>query len=287
MTVHDPIYGGGEKGTAMKDLRDKVVLITGAARGMGKLDALAFAREDSRVVITDIDGDELERTADEIKEKGFDIHDYTLDISDHDACFELAKKVEEDVGPVDVLVNNAGIIVNETVLEMSESAFRRTTEVNYLGQVWMIQAFVPSMLERGSGHVVNMCSIAGKVSVPLIGAYAATKFAFIGLTDSIRQELKGSGVDFTIVNPAYIATGMFEGAKVSFITRWQDPQKVTDAIIKAVKRNRAEIGVPSFPVHLSGFARGLGLPKFTDACLGLLGGTKGFSTMKKDRGRPF
>jgi NAD(P)-dependent dehydrogenase (short-subunit alcohol dehydrogenase family) len=271
----------------MQDLEGKVVLISGAARGMGKLFALNFARERSRVVITDVDQEELQKTLDEMKEKDYDVYAYVHDVSDHDACFELAEKVESEVGAVDVLINNAGITVNEAVLETSEEAFRRITDVNYLGQVWMMQAFVPGMLKRGSGHVVNMCSIAGKVVAPLMGAYCATKFAFIAITDAMRLEHKGSGVNFTIVNPAYIATGMFEGSSVPFITRWQDPQKVADAVVRAVKKNQAEIFVPRFVGYLCAMARGLSLPKLTDTALSVLGATKTFATMKKDRGRPF
>lgn len=271
----------------MKDLNGKVVLVTGAARGMGKRDAIAFAREGSRVVITDIDQEELHKTAEEMEGAGYDIHAYVQDITDRDACFDLAEKVEAEVGTVDVLVNNAGIVVNEPLLEMSESAIRRTTEVNYHGQVWMMQAFIPAMVKRGSGHVVNVCSILSKVVSPLLGAYCASKFALLGVTDACRQELKGSGVDFTIVNPAYIATGMFEGAEVLSITNWQDPQKVADATIEAVKKNRAEIFVPRFIGHLAALGRGLGLPKFADFTMALFGADKTFNTMQKDRGRPF
>ncbi|RJP28532.1 MAG: SDR family NAD(P)-dependent oxidoreductase [Actinobacteria bacterium] len=271
----------------MKDLRGKVVLITGAARGMGRLHAYAFAREGSRVVLTDIDETELKKTAGEMREAGYDVSSYTVDISSREACFKLAEKVEDEVGPVDVLVNNAAIATNERVLDTSESAYRRITDVNYLGQIWMMQAFVPEMVRRGSGHVVNICSMAGKVSVVNLAPYCATKFALIGITDGIRQELKKSGVKFTIVNPGYISTGMFEGAKVPFITRWQDPQKVTDALLEGVKRDRAEVFVPRFVSHLTAFIRGLGLPKLADIGLAIFRADKSFAPMHKDRGRPF
>lgn len=271
----------------MEDLKGKVVLITGAARGMGKLHAFNFAREGSRVVLTDIDGAELERAADEMRRAGHDVHAYTVDISSREACFKLAEKVADEVGPVDVLVNNAAIATNDTVLETDESAYRRIVDVNFLGQIWMLQAFVPEMVRRGSGHVVNICSWAGKVAVPNLGPYCATKFALVGLTDSLRQELKGSGVDCTIVNPGYIATGMFEGTKVPFVTRWQDPQKVADALIDAVKKNKAEIFVPRFLGWLTGFSRGLGMPKFADGAFAVLGADKSFASMLKERGRPF
>jgi NAD(P)-dependent dehydrogenase (short-subunit alcohol dehydrogenase family) len=271
----------------MEDLRGKVVLVTGAARGMGKLTAVNFAREGSRVAITDLDEKELRKTAGEMGAAGYDVHHYIQDVSDRAACFRLVERVESEVGPIDVLVNNAAIALNESVLEMSEEHFRRITDVNYLGQVWMMQAAVPGMLKRKSGHVVNMCSVAGKVSVPRMGAYCATKHALVAITDSIRMELRGSGVNFTIVNPGYIATGMFEGAKPPIVTRWVEPQRVSDAILVAVRKNQAEIFEPAFVTRLTAFFRGLGIPKFLDFNLKALGVFRTFEGMKKERGRPF
>ena len=271
----------------MEDLKGKVVLITGAARGMGKLGAINFAREGSKVVLADIDEEELKKTTEEIRNMGYEAYLYPLDVSDHDACFNLAETVESEVGPVDVLINNAAIALNEYVLDTTEEQFRRITEVNYLGQIWMMHAIVPGMVNRGSGHVVNMCSIAGKVAVPKMGAYSATKFAFIGITDSIRMELHRTGVDFTIVNPGYIATGMFEGTKPPFITSWQDPQKVADGILDAVKKNKAEVFVPRFVLRLTAFLRGLSIPKYLDFNFRIMGVDNTFEGMKKDRGRPF
>ena len=271
----------------MKDLAGKVVLVTGGARGMGMLHAYAFAREGSRVVLTDIDEVELKKTAGEMRDAGYDVYPYIVDISSREGCFKLAERVADEVGPVDVLINNAAVATNEKVLDTPEDAFRRITEVNYLGQVWMMQAFLPEMVKRGSGHVVNVCSMAGKVAVPNLGPYCASKFALIGITDSLRQELKGSGVNCTIVNPGYISTGMFEGCKVPFVTRWQDPQKVADALLEGVKRNKAEVYMPRFVGWLTGFSRGLGMPKFVDVTFAILGANRSFITMKKDRGRPF
>ena len=270
----------------MENLEGKVVVITGAARGMGKVYASSFAREGSRVVATDVDEKELNKTIKELKGMGFDVFSHVLDISDNDACVALVEKVESEVGPIGVLVNNAGIAMNEEVMETSESSFRRITEVNYLGHVWMMHAAIPGMLERGSGHVVNVCSILGKVSVPKLGAYSATKHAMVSITDTIRQELHGSGVHFTIVNPGYVATGMFEGAKIPIVTRWQDPQKIVNAVVDAVKKNKVEIFVPNFMNRMTTLVRGLHT-KLIDIAFKILGASKSFDTMDKDRGRPF
>ncbi len=271
----------------MEDLRGRVVLITGAARGMGKLHAANFCREGSIAIITDVDEAELNKTADELKSKGYEIYAYKLDVSDRDACFELAEKVKADLGTVDVLVNNAAVTECYAVLDLTEASVRRMTDVNYLGQVWMMQAFVPDMVERGAGHVVNMCSVAGKTGTAKMGGYCATKFALIGITDSIRLELLKSGVNFTIVNPGFVSTGMFEGGTVPFITSWQDPQKVSEALVKAVKKNKAEICVPRFNVHQVAFLRGLCAPKLIDFMFHLFGLDKSMDNWQKDACRPF
>lgn len=271
----------------LKELRGKVVLITGAARGMGRLHAMNFAREGSRVVITDLDGGELDKTEAEMRGEGHEVASYVHDVSDREGCFELARKVEAEVGPIDVLVNNAGITTAEYVMDTTENTFRRIIDVNYLGPVWIMHAVIPGMIGRGSGHVVNVCSIVAKVAPPKLGAYNASKSALLSITDTIRQELKGSGVNFTIVNPGYIATGMFEGARVPLITHWQDPQKVADALVDAVKKNKAEIFVPRFMTLVASAVRGLGLPRLVDLSFGTLGAKKSFETMHEDRGRPF
>lgn len=269
------------------ELNGRTVLITGAARGMGKLEALAFARQGARVILTDIDETGLAETVDELHSIGYRVSSFAFDVSDRGACFDLAGRVRGEVGPVDVLVNNAGVVVCDEVLDLSEEAVRRMMEVNYFGMVWMMQAFVPDMVRRGSGHVVNMCSSAGKMGVPRLGGYCATKFAAIGVTDSIRPELKKSGVNFTIVNPGYVNTGMFSGSKVPFITRWQEPSKVAEAIVEAVRKNHAEICVPRFAVRFATFMRGLCVPRFTDPVNGMLGGHSSFDTWEKDASRPF
>ncbi len=271
----------------MKDLKGKVVLVTGAGRGMGELHARTFAREGARVVLTDVDENAVKAAAQRIRDDWGEAHAYLADISDRSSCFTLERSVSEEIGPVDVLVNNAGIVECAKVLDLSEAAIRRITEVNYLGQVWMMQAFLPSMIARKSGHVVNICSYAGKIGTAYLAPYCATKWALTGFTDSLRQELHGTGVTLTIVNPGYISTGMFDSCKVPMITRWQDPQKVADAVLEGVKKNRYEVFWPRWLGHVISLSRGLGMPKFTDPFFYLLRVNKSFSTWERVDERPF
>ncbi len=271
----------------MKDLKGKVVLVTGAGRGMGELHARTFAREGARVVLTDVDEAAVKRAAQYIRDQGGEAHAYLADISDRSACFALERSVTSEVGPVDVLINNAGIVESGLVMDMSEAAIRRTVDVNLLGQIWMMQAFMPAMLSRKSGHVVNVCSYAGKLGAAYLATYCATKHALIGFTDSLRQEIHRKGVVLTIVNPGYIKTGMFEGSKVPKLTRWQDPQKVADALLDGVKGDRFEVFWPRWLGHLVSFGRGLAIPKVTDPLFYVFRVNKSFKKCKRVDNRPF
>ncbi len=271
----------------MQELAGRVVLVTGAARGMGRLEALGFAREGCRVVMADVDAEEMASAAEEVRSRGFEVFTYVLDISDRRACFDLAEKVESEAGPVDILVNNAGVTECYAVLDSSEHSLRRMMEVNYFGTVWMMQAFVPRMLRRSRGVVVNICSVAGKVGNPFMGGYCATKHALLGVTDTIRMENRGRGVEFVIVNPGYVKTGMFEGARLPVVTRWQDPRKVADAVVRAVKKGRAEVCVPVLAVRAAALMRGLALPKLVDLAYRVLGQEKSLAGWVKDPDRPF
>lgn len=265
------------------DLRGKKVLVTGAGRGMGRLEAKGFAREGARVIVTDIDAAALEETMREMREEGFDVSGHVFDVSKREECFALAEKT----GPVDVLVNNAGVVVCNDTLAMPESDYRRMMDVNYFGQIWMMQAYVPAMIAAGGGRVVNMCSSAGKIGVANLSGYCASKFAAVGFSDSIRPELKKTGVRFTIVNPGYVNTGMFQGSKVPLFNRWQEPGAIADAMVRAVMKNKAEVCVPNFWVRFATFMRGLCVPRITDLAASLLGGHRSFQSWQKDDTRPF
>ncbi len=270
----------------MKDLRGKTVLITGAARGMGRLHAERYANEGCRIVLTDLDLEELTRTEMEMRAAGYDVYAYEHDVCDYDRCVELAARVEREAGPVDILINNAGIVYPDTVLNMSAEIFQRITEVNYLGLVWMMKAFVPGMVNRKSGHVVNIGSQAAKIGVVNLGPYCGSKFAVVGVTDAFRQELAGTGVHFTLVHAGYASTGMFTGVRVPWITRWVDPQRVVDEALRGVKKNKAEVFVPRWLTWLVGFGRGLGMPKLIDLLQIAWGAKRSAKKLEKDRGRP-
>ena len=140
---------------------------------------------------------------------------YVCDISDREKVYDLAGRVAREFGAIDILVNNAGIVKSHPFLEKPDELIERTIAVNLMAQFWTMKAFLPGMVEKKEGHVVNMASAGGLLGVPYISDYAASKFAVVGLTESLRQEFKLRGlrkVRFTYVCPNTVNTGMFAGA---------------------------------------------------------------------------
>jgi all-trans-retinol dehydrogenase (NAD+) len=230
----------------MKNLKGKNVLITGGALGMGMSLARLLLQEGCRVSIVDIRETELADACKELSCFG-EIASYTCDISDREKVYALADKVLEEFGTIDILVNNAGIVKSNPFMEKPDEIIERTVAVNLLAHFWTMKAFLPGMIANKEGHVVNMASAGGLLGVPYISDYCATKFAVIGLTESLRQEFKLKGlrkIRFTYVCPNTVGTGMFAGAKPVKGTRLLSAEDVTSKIVQGIKKNRSFIGVP-------------------------------------------
>jgi all-trans-retinol dehydrogenase (NAD+) len=230
----------------MKDLRGKNVLITGGALGMGRSLARMLLQEGCRVAIVDIREAELAEAKEELSRYG-EVASYICDISDREKVYALAEQVRKEFGAIDILVNNAGIVKSNPFLEKPDETIERTVKVNLLAHFWTMKAFLPDMVAKKEGHVVNMASAGGLLGVPYITDYCATKFAVVGLTESLRQEFKLKGmrkIRFTYVCPNTVNTGMFEGAKPVKGTKLLTAEEVTTKIVEGIKKNRSFIGVP-------------------------------------------
>jgi len=230
----------------MKELRGKNVLITGGALGMGRSLARLLLQEGCRVAIVDIREADLEDARSDLSRSG-EISSFVCDISDRSAVYTLADKVRAEFGDIDILVNNAGVVKSDPFLEKPDEVIERTVAVNLLAHFWTMKAFLPAMVARKEGHVVNMASAGGLLGVPYISDYCASKFAVIGLTESLRQEFKLKGlrkVRFTYVCPNTVGTGMFAGAKPVKGTKLLSAEDVTVKIVQGIKKNRSFIGVP-------------------------------------------
>ncbi|MFE2958048.1 SDR family NAD(P)-dependent oxidoreductase [Nocardia tengchongensis] len=237
----------------MKTVAGKRVLVTGAAMGLGKSFAQrAVAEQAADVVLWDVNEKALKETAAELAALGGSrIHHYVVDVSDRDAIAESGATVRADVGGIDVLVNNAGIVRgNGYFWETDNRAdIDRTMAINSLAPMYITLEFLPAMVANTGveARVLNIASSAGLVSNPRMSVYAASKWAALGWSDSVRLELEQSGnthVTFTTVCPTYINTGMFDGAKGFWFTPILEQEEVVDTSWSEMKKGSALVVLP-------------------------------------------
>jgi short-subunit dehydrogenase len=233
----------------MTHIPGKTILITGGASGIGRQLALKMAQQGGRIVLWDLDQEAMGRTLEELRQAGTEEPcGYVCNVADRERVYETAAKVHQEVGAVDVLINNAGYVSGKPFLDCSDEQIQRTLEVNTLAHFWTVKAFLPQMIERGSGHIVTLASAAGVIGVAGLADYCASKWAAVGFNESLRVELKQAApkVRTTVVCPFFVNTGMFDGvrSRVSWLLPILDEQRVADRILRAVRRNRAQLFLP-------------------------------------------
>lgn len=189
------------------DFKNKVVLITGGSRGLGLVLAREFAREGSRLVICARDADELNRARLDLESHGAEVMTYKCDVSNRSEVMELVASIHDRFEGVDVLVNNAGVIQMGPLEVMTHDDFEKAMNAHFWGPLNVMMAVLPRMRARKSGRIVNISSIGGKVSVPHLVPYCASKFALVGLSRGMRTELLKDGVAVTTVCPGLMRTG--------------------------------------------------------------------------------
>ena len=228
----------------MTVIRQKRVLITGAGRGLGRALAHRFAAAGAEVIAADRDETGLAETVQTVGEKAFG---YALDVTSAAAVSAVRDRVHADRGPIDILVNNAGVVFGGDFLSVPVEKHRATIEVNLIGVLNVTHAFMPDLLARPAGHVVNVASASAVLALPWAASYAASKWAVLGFSDSLREELRVQGrrhVWVTTVCPSYIATGLFDGAKPARLTWLLTPDAVAASVLRAVERNRDTVILP-------------------------------------------
>jgi NAD(P)-dependent dehydrogenase (short-subunit alcohol dehydrogenase family) len=204
------------KMSAIRSLEGRRALVTGAASGIGKATALELARGGARVVLADIDTEGVRATAEAVRRLGRNGHDvsvHTVDLSKKEDVEALAARVLEDGGPVDILVNNAGVAVVAPFLRTTEVDWEWLLSVNLWGPMRLTRALLPAMIERGTGHVVMVASLAGLIGAPGLVAYGTTKFALVGLTEALRLEIADAGVGVTLVCPGFVRTNFAKASR--------------------------------------------------------------------------
>jgi all-trans-retinol dehydrogenase (NAD+) len=207
-----------------------------------------MAGRGSRVVVWDVNEEAMRELVDESMRTEGRIHAYVCDVSDREAVQETARRVESDLGPIDVLVNNAGIVHGKTLLQLEDEEIERTFRTNTMAVFWTTRTFLPGMVKRNCGHVVNMASAAGMVGVRQLTDYCASKSAVVGLHEALRMELKRSapGVKTTLVCPFYVNTGMFNGVRtrISWLLPILDPECAAETIVRGIEKDRPRVIMP-------------------------------------------
>lgn len=230
------------------------VLITGGASGIGKImGRMALEKGARNLIIWDINIAAIEAVKQEFRQLG-NVYGYRVDVSSNDTVVKTYKRVVEDCGEVDILINCAGIVTsNKTFDRMSADEITRTININTIAPMFVAHAMLPGMLRRNRGHICTITSAGGMLSNPKMSVYAASKWGATGWSDSVRIELQEmkSKVRITTVAPYFIKTGMFEGVKSPVIPILK-PEYVARKVIRAIEKNRNFAGIP-FGFHFIRF----------------------------------
>jgi all-trans-retinol dehydrogenase (NAD+) len=249
------------------------VFITGGGSGIGRSLALRFAQERADVHVADLDRGAAERVAREIAASGGRASAWQLDVTDSSALADVRRRMLEAAGPVDVLVNNAGIVHGGAFLDVPLDRHQATFNVNTLAVVAVTHTFLPDLLSRPEAHIVTIASAAAFTGLPFGATYAASKWAALGFSESLRLELREQGrrhVRVTAVCPGYVSTGMFEGAKALRLTRILTAERVADLTVRAVLANREMVMTP-WVVALGPTLRGVLPRRLFDGIAALFG----------------
>ena len=236
---------------------DKVVVVTGASSGIGRSTAIEFAREDAKTVLVSRSAEKLERVAQEIRSFNPDILVVPTDVSDTEQVRQMVKTVLSEFGRIDALFNNAG---SSFVGRVEDSNFLENTremmEVDYFGTIIMTKEILPIMKEQKEGHIMNMSSVVGRKAFPHFGGYSSAMHAISAFTDSLRQELFGSGIKVSIIHPALTQTPLLDHVRPEDMPppfKRMTPitvQSVAEAVVDGIYYNQARIVVPFQPKML-------------------------------------
>ena len=231
------------------NFKDKVVLITGASSGIGRASAIKFAKKGASIILVARKKEKLEQVAKDLKKFNISTLVCKCDVSDKSQVKKMSKTVLEKYESVDVLVNNAGFAIYGSVSKLTTEEIESQMATNYFGMVYCIKNFLPSMIKKKSGHIVNVASVAGSFGLPGIASYCASKFAMLGFSEGLKHELKGTGVGVTVVSPIMVRTNFFDHSSFENMPKYSptslSAETVANAILKAANSRRLEIIVPS------------------------------------------
>jgi NAD(P)-dependent dehydrogenase (short-subunit alcohol dehydrogenase family) len=225
----------------LRSLNGQVVAITGGARGIGRATAAALVAQGARVAIGDIDAPLAEKTAAELAAGTIGL---PLDVTDRDSFSAFLDETERRLGPLDVLVNNAGIMPVGPFEHETDDSARRLVDINIHGVILGSKLAIERFKPRGRGHIVQLASIAGKGGFPGGATYCATKHAVVGLTEALRAELRGTGIEMHQVLPIGVNTELYSGVSAARGFPTAEPQDVANTIVELLQTGKFELFVP-------------------------------------------
>jgi len=223
----------------MISIKGKNALITGAGRGIGRAIAVALAKEGVNVGLIGLTMDNLEKTANEISEYNVQISAAAADVSDLDSVQHAVEHIKTDLGSIDILINNAGTSKFGGFLELTPEEWERIIQVNVMGVYNVTRAVLPEMIERKTGDIINISSTAGQKGAPVTSAYSASKFAVLGLTESLMLEVRKHNIRVTALTPSTVVTDLaYESNLISGDPeRVMHPEDLADIVVAGLKLN--------------------------------------------------
>ncbi|TFI52991.1 SDR family NAD(P)-dependent oxidoreductase [Mastigocladus laminosus UU774] len=265
----------------MTIIANKTVILTGASRGLGVHIAHALAKEKATIIGISRSKSGLNKTRDEVKALGGNFIGFTFDLANVENLSVLVQRIHNTVTPVNILINNTGMEIYQSFANYSLNDLQSILTTNLLAAMELTRLLLPSMLDQGNGHIVNISSLAGKKGVPYNSIYSASKAGLLMWTDSLRQELVHCGINFSAICPGYISkTGMTvdSGLPIPMLAGKSRPEEVAKAVIKAIHKNKAEVIINESPSteFLTKVMFGIGqvAPQFVDTVYRLIAVTK-------------
>lgn len=224
----------------MESLKGKTALITGAGKGIGRAMAIALANEGVSLGLVARTASDLERLAEELKSLNIKISIATADVSSIDAVNTAVEKIKSELGVIDILINNAGVGAFAPFMELEPAQWEEIVKINLFGTYYVTRAVLPEMIERKTGDIVNISSTAGQRGAAVTSAYSASKFAVIGLSESLMQEVRKYNIRVSTLTPSTIATDMAKELKLTDGNpeRVMQPEDFAELVVSQLKLNR-------------------------------------------------
>ncbi len=222
-------------------IEGQVALVTGAARGIGLATAQCLLQRGAIVACADVDTKALEQS---VSSLGAGAHSYELDVRDEEAFKRVVEQIESDLGPLGILINNAGIMPILDFMAPENTIDRKMVDINLFGVAIGMRAVLPQMEQRNTGTIVNIASTAGRTGLPRAAMYSATKFAVIGLTEAVRREFDHTQIHVCFVLPTLVDTELIAGTRKPLWPPTVSAMDVAGGVIKAIEERKVDVYVP-------------------------------------------